>query len=74
MSARRNITRTGMTASASPGELALPDGPGLGVEIDPKALARLKMPVGEPVPDGAYSDMSFGAAYDFVMPPYRTQD
>jgi len=55
------------------GELALPDGPGLGVEIDPKALVRLTMPVGEPVPDGAYSDMSFGAAYDFVMPPYRAQ-
>ena len=55
------------------GILILPDAPGLGVEIEETALARLALPVADNVPDGAYSDMSFGSAYDFVMPPYHTE-
>jgi hypothetical protein len=55
------------------GYLILSDAPGLGIEIDAAVLARLTMPAGQPIPDGAYSDMSFGKAYDFVIPPYHTQ-
>jgi D-galactarolactone cycloisomerase len=55
------------------GELAVPEGPGLGIDVDATALARLAMPAGQPLPDGAYSDMSFGAAFDFVMPPYHAR-
>ena len=55
------------------GHLTLSGAPGLGIEVDEKTLARLMMPAEQPVPDGAYSDMSFGKAYDFVMPPYRLQ-
>ncbi len=56
----------------SDGALALSGAPGLGIEVDEKAVARMAMPAEAPVPDGAYSDMSFGKAYDFVMPPYAT--
>ena len=55
------------------GHLTLSEAPGLGIEVDEKTLARFMMPAEQPVPDGAYSDMSFGKAYDFVMPPYRLQ-
>jgi L-alanine-DL-glutamate epimerase-like enolase superfamily enzyme len=52
------------------GEVALPHGPGLGIELNPTALERFRMPKGVPVPDGNYSDMVFG--HDFFTPagPY----
>jgi D-galactarolactone cycloisomerase len=53
------------------GRLTLSAAPGLGIDVDEAVLARLAMPVGEPIPDGAYSDMSFGKAFDFVTPPYH---
>lgn len=55
------------------GYLVLSDAPGLGIDVSAKTLARLAMQTDEPMPEGAYSDMSFGAAYDFVMPPYRAE-
>ena len=55
------------------GILILPDAPGLGIEVNEATLSRLALPVADAVPDGAYSDMSFGSAYDFVMPPYRPE-
>jgi len=54
------------------GCLTLSSAPGLGIEVDEKAVQRMAMPAATPLPDGAYSDMSFGKAYDFVMPPYQT--
>lgn len=55
------------------GMLILPDAPGLGVEINEATLSRLALPVADAVPDGAYSDMSFGSAHDFIMPPYHAE-
>jgi D-galactarolactone cycloisomerase len=52
------------------GSLRLPDGPGLGIEIDPAAIAGLTVPAGASVTDGNYSDMVFGASYLGSAPPY----
>ncbi|HET6520704.1 MAG TPA: mandelate racemase/muconate lactonizing enzyme family protein [Geminicoccaceae bacterium] len=43
------------------GLLALPEGPGLGVEVDWDRMAGYVLPAGEPVPPGNYSDMVFAA-------------
>lgn len=43
------------------GLLKLSDAPGLGVAPDPAVLAEFTLPADQPVPDGNYSDMSFGA-------------
>jgi L-alanine-DL-glutamate epimerase-like enolase superfamily enzyme len=51
------------------GHLTLSDRPGLGIDVDEAVLRRLAMD--GPIPDGAYSDMSFGRAYDFTPPPYH---
>ena len=53
------------------GYLQLSDAPGLGIELNPAALAKLTVPRGVPVADGNYSDLSFGAEYYAVPPPYR---
>ena len=53
------------------GLLRLPDGPGLGIEINPAAIARLTVPTDVKVIAGNYSDMVFGAAYLGVAPPYQ---
>lgn len=52
------------------GEVALPPGPGLGIELNPTALERFRMPKGVPVPDGNYSDMVFGRGYFTPAGPY----
>jgi D-galactarolactone cycloisomerase len=55
------------------GLLQLPDRPGLGIELNPKTVARLAMPANRHVPDGNYSDLVFGAEFWSVAPPYETQ-
>ena len=44
------------------GLLTLPEGPGLGIELDPAAVARLTVLPTATVTDGNYSDFVFGAA------------
>lgn len=53
------------------GLLRLPDAPGLGIEIDRAALRRFAMPANQMMPDGNYSDLTFGADYLSVPPPYE---
>lgn len=55
------------------GQLSLSNAPGLGIDLDQTTIDRFRMPAGQPVPDGAYSDMSFGQAYDVPIPPYITE-
>jgi D-galactarolactone cycloisomerase len=52
------------------GLLQLPEGPGLGIELDSAALERFTVPANIPVTDGNYSDMAFGAAHVTQTPPY----
>ena len=52
------------------GEIALPNKPGLGIELDPNAVARFTVPNGA-VPDGNYSDMVFGKQYFTPAGPYE---
>ena len=42
------------------GKLLLSDRPGLGIEIDPKALERMAMRANQSPPDGNYADLVFG--------------
>ena len=56
------------------GEVTLPQGPGLGIELDPAALERFRMPKGVPLPDGNYSDMVFGRDYFRPAGPYDPED
>jgi L-alanine-DL-glutamate epimerase-like enolase superfamily enzyme len=53
------------------GYLELSDAPGLGIELNPAALAKLTVPRGVTVADGNYSDLVFGAEHYAVTPPYR---
>jgi L-alanine-DL-glutamate epimerase-like enolase superfamily enzyme len=57
--------------SIADGCLQLGDAPGLGIALDPTALARLSVPRGVAVADGNYSDLIFGAEHYAVAPPYR---
>jgi len=57
----------------SGGVLKLSDAPGLGVELDTVVVRRLAVPPDEPVRDGNYADLVFGAEpYDVVPPRART--
>jgi len=53
------------------GELRLPDAPGLGIEVNEKALEALRLPRDQAIPDGNYSDLIFGAEYFSTPPPYE---
>jgi D-galactarolactone cycloisomerase len=52
------------------GLLHLSDAPGLGIELDPTALARLTVPRDTTMADGNYSDLVFGPEYASEAPPY----
>jgi L-alanine-DL-glutamate epimerase-like enolase superfamily enzyme len=54
------------------GLLRLPDAPGLGIELNEKALKGLTLPPEQTIPEGNYSDLIFGAGYFCVPPPYQT--
>jgi D-galactarolactone cycloisomerase len=53
------------------GHMRLSNAPGLGIELNPASLERWRLPKGEPVPDGNYSDFTFGAEYLGRRPPYQ---
>lgn len=45
------------------GELKLPEGPGLGIDLNETTLDRLRLSDPLNLPDGSYSDMMFGREY-----------
>lgn len=53
------------------GQLQLSRAPGLGIALDPKGVDRLRLPDPHHFPEGAYSDMAFGAQYFTQAPPYE---
>ena len=53
------------------GEVFLPDGPGLGAELNSESLKRYAVPRGVPVPAGNYSDMVFGQAHYNLAGSYQ---
>jgi D-galactarolactone cycloisomerase len=54
------------------GEIALPTGPGLGIELDEDLVDRYTLPPGAPIPDGNYADMVFGRGQYVALAPYGT--
>ena len=42
------------------GEIAVPTGPGLGIELDEDLVERYTLPPGASIPHGNYADMVFG--------------
>jgi L-alanine-DL-glutamate epimerase-like enolase superfamily enzyme len=52
------------------GEIALPTGPGLGIELNEDVVDTYSLPPGEPIPDGNYADMVFGRGQYVSLPPY----
>ena len=57
----------------SDGHLELSERPGLGVDLNPEALEKYRLSDEYDIPDGAYSDMVFGAAHDNPAGPYHEQ-
>jgi D-galactarolactone cycloisomerase len=53
------------------GLLQLPEGPGLGIELDEQVLQSLALPAAKMIPDGNYSDLVFGREYYSSAPPYQ---
>lgn len=45
------------------GEIEMPQGPGLGIELDESVVEKYSLKPGGPVPEGNYSDMVFGREY-----------
>lgn len=56
------------------GEIALPTGPGLGIELNEDLVSSYALPVGRPIPDGNYSDMVFGRGHYVATPPYEAPE
>jgi L-alanine-DL-glutamate epimerase-like enolase superfamily enzyme len=52
------------------GEIALPQKPGLGVELNEELIRDYLLPPGSPIPEGNYSDMAFGREHYVELPPY----
>lgn len=52
------------------GLLKLPDAPGLGIELNQKSVDRLSLSRHQMMPDGNYSDLTFGPRYVAVPAPY----
>jgi L-alanine-DL-glutamate epimerase-like enolase superfamily enzyme len=55
------------------GRLALGRRPGLGIDLDEEAVARLAHAYGDAMADGNYSDLVFGRQYYTVAPPYEAE-
>jgi D-galactarolactone cycloisomerase len=53
------------------GEIALPQGPGLGIALNEDVVERYAIPAGEAVPAGNYSDMVFGRENYAPAGPYN---
>ena len=56
------------------GQLELGDRPGLGIQLNMDVVERLKMADPLRIPDGSYSDMMFGKAYEPPSIPYVEMD
>jgi L-alanine-DL-glutamate epimerase-like enolase superfamily enzyme len=54
------------------GEVALPEGPGLGITLDENAVERYTVPKGVSVLPGNYADMVFGRGCFQPVGPYET--
>ena len=54
------------------GEISLPTGPGLGIELDEDVVDAYTLPPDAPIPRGNYADMVFGREHLFTIPPYET--
>jgi L-alanine-DL-glutamate epimerase-like enolase superfamily enzyme len=52
------------------GLIRLGDAPGLGVELDERAVERYRLPDPLSLPDGFYSDMVFGKEHLYTAPTY----
>ena len=52
------------------GEIAMPQSPGLGIELNDDVVERYTLPPGSPVPAGNYSDMIFGRDHYAPASPY----
>jgi L-alanine-DL-glutamate epimerase-like enolase superfamily enzyme len=55
------------------GEVIVPQGPGLGIELRQDTLDRLTVPADQPFPPGNYSDLVFGHNYLSSTPPYEAE-
>ncbi|MCY2963475.1 MAG: mandelate racemase/muconate lactonizing enzyme family protein [Planctomycetota bacterium] len=53
------------------GRLQLSERPGLGIELNPQVVDRLRLADPYHIPDGWYSDMVFGAAWNKPAGPYQ---
>lgn len=53
------------------GEISVPQGAGLGIELNPETLKRLRVPRFSPIAEGNYSDMVFGNKYFTPAPAYE---
>jgi len=53
------------------GQVAVPEGPGLGIRLDSSAVERFRMPRLATPPNGNYSDMVFGSEYFRPAPGYE---
>jgi D-galactarolactone cycloisomerase len=53
------------------GEIAMPQGPGLGISLDESVVERYSLSKGATIPDGNYSDMVFGRQFYAPAPPYE---
>jgi L-alanine-DL-glutamate epimerase-like enolase superfamily enzyme len=58
----------------SDGQVMLPSGPGLGIQLSEDAVERYTLERSAPVPPGIYSDMVFGAGNYTPAPPYDQYD
>jgi D-galactarolactone cycloisomerase len=52
------------------GEVEIPQGPGLGIELDSSVVESFRLPDGN-VPDGNYSDLVFGREFYTPADPYE---
>jgi L-alanine-DL-glutamate epimerase-like enolase superfamily enzyme len=52
------------------GEIAMPQKPGLGIELNQETVERYALPQGAPTPEGNYSDMVFGPQHYAPAGPY----
>jgi L-alanine-DL-glutamate epimerase-like enolase superfamily enzyme len=55
------------------GEITLPAGPGLGIELDEDVVDRYTLPPSAPIPDGNYADMVYGRGQYVALPPYESE-
>ncbi len=53
------------------GEIAMPQGPGLGITLNENTVERYSLPKGATVPEGNYSDMVVGPQFYAPAPPYE---